>query len=532
MTTARLGRRSVCAGVVVLATAAWMWDRSSSRIAAQTPAPAATSASSCGPAAFLTYEQGKLAAVDWVDRTGARLHTRAIETQSYVVDVTIDLRADETAAHSAALVSTMGNKEEPMKVARDLGDGAIYWSPRIPSSIEQAVARARLLGQPVSTIPGASLYGSSRPDITVQRIDPTDWVVGYQHKNYLVLTNDRGCLLSATLPDYGVLIERRTDFPERQYPAWPPYGAPPDHAYAAQDVAIRAPQGHVLAGTLTTPAHDGRIGAALLITGLSPHERNNGDAPWMTFRDIADALGRAGIAALRVDDRGIGKSTGDNATLTSFDKADDVRTEIAWLRAQPGIDSKRIILIGYSEGGLIAPMVAATDPSLAGVVTLAGPGVTGMEVARYQVEQPILRDPKMSDAERKKALAKGMEEALKDLSPHETSFMAIDPITYARQVRCPALIMQGATDATVPVRSAARIASAMRAGGNPDVTVRIVPGVSHSLLPDPGGLSSGWAALPAFLTSPELLGELTRWSVTRLMSPPSKQSASRETAAR
>jgi hypothetical protein len=72
----------------------------------------------------------------------------------------------------------------------------------------------------------------------------------------------------------------------------------------------------------------------------------------------------------------------------------------------------------------------------------------------------------------------------------------------------------------------------MRAGGNPDVTVRIVPGVSHSLLPDPGGLSSGWAALPAFLTSPELLGELTRWSVTRLMSPPSKQSASRETAAR
>jgi hypothetical protein len=323
-------------------------------------------------------------------------------------------------------------------------------------------------------------------------------------------------MLSASMPDYGVLIERRTDFSESSYPAWPPYAAPPDGAYAAQPASIRAPKGHVLAGTLTVPRHDGRIGAAVLITGLSPHERNNGDAPWMTFRDVADALGRAGIAALRVDDRGIGQSTGDNATLTSFDKADDVRAEVAWLRAQPGIDPARIMLVGYSEGGMIAPMVAAGDPAIAAVVTLAGPGVTGMEVARYQVQQPILKDEKMSDADRKKAFDKQLEEALKDLSPHETSFLSIDPIAYDRQVRCPALIIQGATDATVPVRSAERIASAMRAGGNRDVTVRIVPGVSHSLLPDPVGLASGWGALPAFLTSPDILNELTRWSVARL----------------
>ena len=66
------------------------------------------------------------------------------------------------------------------------------------------------------------------------------------------------------------------------------------------------------------------------------------------------------------------------------------------------------------------------------------------------------------------------------------------------------------------MRSGERIASAMRTGGNSDVTVRIVPGVSHSLLPDPVGLPSGWAALPAFLTSPEVLDVLTRWSVARL----------------
>jgi hypothetical protein len=220
---------------------------------------------------------------------------------------------------------------------------------------------------------------------------------------------------------------------------------------------------------------------------------------------------------LRVDDRGIGKSTGDKVKFTSFDKADDVKTEVAWLRGQPGIDPKRIMLVGYSEGGLIGPMVAAKDPSIAALVTLAGPGVPGMEVARYQVEQPILRDPHIPEANRKKESAKQLAEALKDLSAHESSFLTIDPVQYDRQVRCPALIIQGGADATVPVGSAERMAFAMRAGGNPDVTVRIFPGVSHSLLPDPGGLPSGWAALPSFVTTPPLLDELTRWSVAKLM---------------
>jgi dienelactone hydrolase len=509
-------RRRVTAGAVVLAAAVSALPRSSS--AAAQAGDGAAGAPGCGAAAFLTYEHGRLAAVDWVDRTANQLHTRVVETQSHVVDVTIDLRADETAAHSSALISTIGESGEPMKAARDLGEGAIYWSPRIPSALEQAIARARVLDKPLSKIPGASLYSDSRVEITVERVDSTDWVIGYQDRKYLTLTDDRGCLLSATLPDYGVVIERRGGFSESQYPPWAPYAAPPDHAYAARDVSIRAPQGHVLAGTFTVPSNAGRVPAAVLITGLSPHERNNGDAPWMTLRDIADALGRAGIAALRADDRGIGKSTGDNAKLTSFDKADDVRAEVAWLRTQPGVDPTRIMLVGYSEGGLIAPMVAAGDPFIAAVVTLAGPGVPGMEVARYQVQQPILRDPNMSDADKAKAFEKQLEEALKDLSPHETSFMSIDPISYDRQVRCPALIIQGAADTTVPLRSVERIASAMRAGGNADVTVRIIPGVSHSLLPDPVGLSSGWAALPAFLTSPDILDELTRWSAARLKS--------------
>jgi len=477
----------------------------------------ATPASDCRSGAFLIFEQGNLAGVDWVDRTANQIRTRVVETRSHIVEATIDLRPDESAAHSSTVVSVPGEEGEPMKNARDLGEGAIYWSPRIPSSIEQAIARARALGKPLSKIPGASLYSDSRSEITVERVTGTDWVVSYRDRKYLVVTNEYGCMLSAAMPEYGVVIERRNGFSPSDYAFWLPYSAPPDHAYSAQDVSIHASQGHILAGTLTLPAQKNNIPAAVLITGLSPHERNNGDAPWMPFRDIADVLTRAGLAVLRVDDRGIGKSTGDKAKFTTFDKADDVRTEVAWLRAQPGIDPKRIMLVGYSEGGLIAPMVAAKDPFIAGVITLAGPGVTGMEVARYQVEQQILKDPNIPDTDRQKEFAKQMEEAAKDLSPHESSFLVIDPIEYDRQVRCPALIIQGGADATVPVRSAERIAWAMRAGGNSDVTVRVFPGVSHSLLPDPGGLSSGWAALPAFITAPDLLDEMTRWSVAKLI---------------
>ena len=485
--------------------------------AAQAVTNRAQETSACGSAAFLTFEQGKLAAVEWVERTGNRIHTRAVQTQSQIVEATIDVRADETAAHSSVAVSTAGQGGEPEKSDRDLGEGAIYWSPRLSSSIEQAIARARIIDKPRSEIPGASLYSSSRAEITVERLNSTDWVVVYQDKKYLVLTDERGCMLSAAMPDYSVVIERHTGFAARNYPLWPPYGAPPDNAYRVHDVSIPAPQGHVLAGTLTVPAQKGSVPAAVLITGLSPHERNNGEAPWMPFRDLADALTRAGSAVLRVDDRGVGKSTGGQAKFTTFDKADDVSTEVAWLRGQPGIDGKRIMLVGYSEGGLIAPMVAAKDPMIAAVITLAGPGVPGMEVARYQVEQPILKDSKIPAAGLEQEIAKQLADALKDLSAHESSFLAIDPAQYDRQVRCPALIIQGGADATVPVRSAERIAAAIRAGGNADVTVRIFPGVSHSLLPDPGGLPSGWAALPAFLTAPNLLDELTRWSIARLM---------------
>jgi dipeptidyl aminopeptidase/acylaminoacyl peptidase len=470
----------------------------------------------CAPAAFLTFESGKLAGVDWVNYGANQVHTRIVLTQSRVVDATIDLRPDQTAAHSSVVLSLAGGEPEKPKV-RDLGEGAIYWSDFIVSSVEQAIARARVLGQPSSKIVAASLYSDSRGEVLVERSDATDWVVSYHNKRYEVLTDEQGCMLAATLPEHGVMIERRAEFGADQYPLWAPYAAPPDGAYQAEEVSIPAPQGHVLVGTLTKPSGgQGKLPAAVLITGLSPSERNGGDPPWMPLRDLADSLTRAGIAVLRVDDRGVGKSTGDHAPSTTFDEADDVRTEVAWLRLRHGIDPKRIALVGYSEGGLIAPMVASGDPMIAAIVTLEGPGTSGSDLARYQSSQKVLHDPSIPPSEQEKAIAKQLADDLKDLSPRESVLLTIDPIPFARRVRCPTLIIQGGSDLHVPVRSAQRIAAAIRSNGNSDVTVRIFPGVSHSLLPDPLGLNSGWVLLPGFLTSPQLLDVMAQWASGKL----------------
>jgi dienelactone hydrolase len=489
-------------------------------LAMMTTGPAGSAARAGGATdAFLTFEKGDLVAVDWIERSGSRLHTRSILTQSMVIDAVIELRADETAVRDSVVVTVPG-REPGRTTVRELGEGAIYWSDMIPSSVEQAVRRARVLGGASARIPAANLYHDTRGDVEVDQVDSTDWVVRYNHKRYEVLTDEHGAMLSATLPEFGVTIERRADFRPEDYPLWPPYAAAPDGAYRAKEVRITAPQGHVLAGTLTTPAGRGPFPAAVLITGLSPNDRNNGEPPWMPLRDIADALSRQGIAVLRVDDRGVGESTGDHKPSTTFDEANDVETEVSYLRSLSGIDGRRIALAGYSEGGLIAPMVSARDSALAAIVTLAGPGVPGPEVGRYQVEAAVTADPSIPVAQREAEIKKQLTEGL---TQREQTYLTIDPLRYARAVRCPALIVQGGADLHVPLRSAERLATAMRSGGNRDVTVRIFPGVSHSLLPDPNGLNSGWPTLPGFRTSPEILRAVAEWTAARLSAvPPAK----------
>lgn len=462
--------------------------------------------------ALLTYESGVLVGADWIQRRGRSLRTISILTQSGIRDATITLGDAETAVGSSTAVGHAG-EELGKPIERKLGDGAIYWSDQIPSSVEQAVLRARALGGTSVVLAGSNLYRDLRVPVQVERVDSTDWVVSCNHKRYEVLTDMSGHVLSATLPDYGVAIERRTRFPLSAFALWPADSAAPGAPYRAEDVRVHAPQGHVLAGTLTIPTGKGPFPAAVLITGLSPSNRNNGDPPWMILRDIADALARRGFVVLRVDDRGVEKSTGDHAPSTTFDEADDVGTEARWLRKRADVDPRRVALVGYSEGGLIAPMVAASDSAIAAIVTLAGPGVSGWEVARYQIEAAVFGDTSIAPADREAEIRKQLADTL---TAREKSYLSIDPFVYARRVRCPALILHGGSDKHVPPRSAERLAVAMRSNGNRDVSVRVFPGISHNFLPDPVGLNSGWAGLPAFMTSPQVLREMGDWLTLRL----------------
>jgi dipeptidyl aminopeptidase/acylaminoacyl peptidase len=256
----------------------------------------------------------------------------------------------------------------------------------------------------------------------------------------------------------------------------------------------------------------------VLITGISKHERNEGSPPYAPFRDIADVLGRAGIAVLRVDDRGTGASTGDFDKATSFDEADDVRTELSWLRKQRGIDPGRIGLVGHSEGGLIALLVAAGDPSLAAIAVLASSGVPGEQLNTWQTIETVNHDPAIAPEQRDAEIKKLLDDR-SDWTPRDTAFVATDPADHARHVKTPTLILQGGADLHVPPRSAERLAAAMRAAGNRDVTARIVPHLSHTLSPDIIGSVQAWSWMPSRRLSNELLETLTDWLKVELTRP-------------
>ena len=123
----------------------------------------------------------------------------------------------------------------------------------------------------------------------------------------------------------------------------------------------------------------------VLITGSGPQDRDESLLGHRPFLVLADHLTRKGIAVLRADDRGVGKSSGDFASATTADFATDTEAGLAYLKTRPEVNPRELGLIGHSEGGVIAPMVAARNPDVAFIVMLAGTGVRGDEVLPAQV---------------------------------------------------------------------------------------------------------------------------------------------------
>ncbi len=142
----------------------------------------------------------------------------------------------------------------------------------------------------------------------------------------------------------------------------------------------------------------------ILLSGSGPHDRDESLVGHRPFLVLADHLTRKGIAVLRFDKRGIGKSTGDYASATTEDFAGDAEAALAYLNTRKEIDPKKIGLLGHSEGGLIAPMVATHSQTIAWIVLLAGPGLKGEDVLLLQSEL-ILRAAGVNEGEVARTLA-------------------------------------------------------------------------------------------------------------------------------
>jgi dipeptidyl aminopeptidase/acylaminoacyl peptidase len=296
------------------------------------------------------------------------------------------------------------------------------------------------------------------------------------------------------------------------------------------EVVIDGRDGRRLAGTLTLPASgDGPFPVVLTLTGSGAHFRDgNRDArdQYRPFRQIAAALSARGVATLRLDDRGVGGSTGDADAATGDDVADDARVAVAWLRHQPSIDPARVALIGHSFGGVIAPMVAAADREIAAVVLMGAPAHNFRETMRYQHRFRIEHDPTITRERRPAALAAAMR--------RQESFVAAsveqwrpwlqnrDPLPMARNVRCPVLILQGTTDSAVPPGDAELLEDAIRGAGNADVTLRLFDKLNHHFQRDSVGAREGYDRLPTQELAPEFLAAMSEWLTETLRSAPSR----------
>ena len=312
------------------------------------------------------------------------------------------------------------------------------------------------------------------------------------------------------------------------------YGAPAAAPFTAEEVTVEA-KGFTLAGTLLMPkTGKAPFPAVITITGSGQQTRDEylplpGLEKYRPFRQIAEALASRGIAVLRVDDRGVGHSKGGDSlkVSTSANFADDVRAQVDFLRERRDIDPSRIVLVGHSEGGMIAPMVAATDPRIAGIVLLAGTGKRGDAIIAYQVDQGLEGDVTLTDEARAKARAAQQDAMRKAIAgdasapealrnPWMRYFLGYDPLPTIRKVRQPILILQGELDRQVTADQADMLAKAAREAGNRDVTARVFPGLNHLFLPAKTGALTEYSSLSTNAIPEDVMKELTSWLVEKL----------------
>jgi pimeloyl-ACP methyl ester carboxylesterase len=352
------------------------------------------------------------------------------------------------------------------------------------------------------------------------------------------------------------LADGETGEPRRPQEPKPPF------PYSAREVTYtNSMDGATLAGTLTVPAEKdfgkGPFPAVLLITGSGPQDRDETLLGHKPFLVIADHLTRRGIAVLRVDDRGVGGSTSPKAMQeTTLDYVGDVLAGVQFLKTAPEVAPTSIGLIGHSEGGLIAPMVAAQSTDVAFMVLLAGPGVPGIEILQEQMvaiaraegtdaeklqelgaaQKQLLAAATLpaSDPQRESAMDEAIDHLIKvqsggkELAPHERAaavasakksldgpwmqtFLTLDPRIALAKAKCPALVINGGLDTQVVAsQNVPEVVKALLSGGNQDVTARVFPNLNHLFQTTKTGAFSEYAKLEETF-NPQVLDEMTGW---------------------
>lgn len=321
--------------------------------------------------------------------------------------------------------------------------------------------------------------------------------------------------------------------PQRPLPPFP---------YREQEVTIAVQPQLALAGTLVIPAGKGPFPAAVFITGSGPQDRDETLFDHKPFLVLADALARRGIASLRVDDRGVGKSQGDRSG-TTLDYAADAQKLVAWLAARPEIDRRAVGVIGHSEGGVIGPIAATRTADIRFVVMLAGSGLPGDQVILAQSEA-LLRASQATPAQVAAAhatneklytqlraargdaawqavvtkfladmpAARDQERVLR--SAWLRVFLTLDPAPYLAKLRVPVLAISGDRDRQVTPENLTAIEAALRRGKNPDATVKQIAGVNHLFQHAATGLPQEYGTIEETI-APEVLQLVTDWVVQR-----------------
>jgi pimeloyl-ACP methyl ester carboxylesterase len=303
-----------------------------------------------------------------------------------------------------------------------------------------------------------------------------------------------------------------------------------------------------LAGTLTLPSGKGPFPAAILISDSGRQDRDESIAGHRPFLVLADHLTRKGLAVLRFDKRGIGKSTGNYDQATTDDFASDVQAALAYLKARKEIDSRKIGLIGHSEGGIIAPLVATRSNDVAWIVFLAGPGLKGEELLLLQSElslkmagvtdgeifrtvsfnkqsyalvrqekDPVALEAKLNELIQSTSTGAAMPAGALQaqvrllVSPWFRSFLDYDPVPALQKTACPVLALNGERDLQVPPKeNLSKIKKALEDGGNKDFQTTELPGLNHLFQHGPTGAPTEYGTVEETM-APEALNAISDW---------------------